>query len=179
MKKRILLLITILLVVSVLTSCKKNQSIDNGTVPIPGVRVGDTAPNFTETDVFGNSFTLESFRGRVLMLNFSTMWCSPCRAETPELLEIYNTYKERGFEIVQCIYQDEDSYPTDQSDLNRWLSEYQVTYTLIGDPDRSTVETYHFDAIPFNVIIDRNFVIQYVRSGFDRYTVEQKIEELL
>lgn len=162
-----------------LSSCKKNQTIDNGTVPIPGVRVGDTAPNFTETDVQGNSFTLESFRGRVIMLNFSTMWCSPCRAETPELLEIYNTYKERGFEIVQCIYQDEDSYPSDQSDLNRWLDEFQVTYTLIGDPDRSTVATYDFDSIPFNVIIDRDFVIQYVRSGFDRYMVEQKIEELL
>ena len=179
MKKRIVLIITILLAVSVLTSCKKNQTIDNGTIPVPGVKVGDTAPNFSEIDVFGVSFTLDSFSGRVIMLNFSTMWCGPCRAETPELLEIYNTYKERGFEIVQCIYQDEDSNPSDQGDLNRWLNEFQVTNTLIGDPDRSSVEAYDFDAIPFNVIIDRNFVIQYVHSGFDRYTVEQKIEELL
>lgn len=179
MKRKTVLLVSILLVVTVLTSCKKNQTVDPGGGTTPGPRVGDTAPNFTEIDVFGNSFTLESFNGRVIMLNFSTMWCGPCRAETPELLEIYNTYKERGFEIVQCIYQDEDSNPSDQSDLNRWLDEFQVTYTLIGDPDRSSVETYDFNAIPFNVIIDRNFVIQYMRSGFDRYTVEQKIEELL
>jgi len=50
---------------------------------------------------------------------------------------------------------------------------------VVTDPDRSSVNTYNFSAIPFNIIIDRDFIIRYVSEGFDIDTVTTKIENLL
>jgi len=180
MKSTIILLITTLLVLSFLTSCKKNSSVnENSGPPTIGVRVGNIATGFTETNVQGADFTLESLKGNVILVNFSAMWCVPCRQEASQLMALYNTYKERGFEIVQCIYQDEDGNPTDASDIGRWIQEYGITYMVVTDPDRSSVNTYNFSAIPFNIIIDRDFIIRYVSEGFDIDTVTTKIENLL
>jgi len=180
MRKTLILLITTFLVLSVLTSCKKNSSTDeNNGPPTVGTRVGNIATSFTETNVQDAEFTLESLRGSVVLVNFSAMWCIPCRQEASHLMELYNTYKERGLEIVQCIYQDEDGNPTDASDIGRWIQEYGISYIVVTDPDRSSVDTYNFSAIPFNFIIDRDFVIQYVSEGFDIDSVTRKIETLL
>jgi peroxiredoxin len=179
MKKVLVLLAAVTLVLSFLSSCKKSSEVKDDTGTTVGVRVGNIAATFTETDANGNPFSLDSLTGKVILLNFSTMWCGPCRQEASHLMSIYNTYKERGLEIIQCIYQDEDGNPSDQSDINRWIQEYSITYTVCTDPDRSSVDTYNFNAIPFNVIIDRDFIIRYVAEGFDHNTVIRIIEQYL
>ncbi|MCP5107797.1 MAG: TlpA family protein disulfide reductase [bacterium] len=146
---------------------------------VEGVRVGNIAITFTEIDTNGNSFSLDSLKGKVIFLNFSAMWCGPCRQEAPQLNEIYNTYHERGLEIIQCIYQDEDGNPSTIDDINRWLQEFGCPYTVINDPDRSSVDTYNFGSIPYNIIIDRDFIIRYVMAGFDHDEVVQKINQYL
>ncbi len=182
MKKRLILLVATALVLSLLSSCKKNDAIDDApdnSPPTVGIRTGNIATTFTEIDADGNEFSLDSLKGKVILLNFSAMWCGPCRREASQLMAIYNTYKERGLEIVQCIYEDEDGNPTDLSDINRWIQEYNITYTVITDPDYSSVNTYNFSAIPFNIIIDRDFIIRYTEMGFYYDTVIRKIEQYL
>ena len=188
MKRTIILLLAVAMIMSVLflSSCKKSSNIggggnDNGNNPpaAGGLSVGDAAPNFTETDSQGNPFTLESLRGNVVVVSFSAMWCGPCRAEAPELASIYNTYKERGLEIVQCIYQDEGSEPADLDDLARWINEFGIPFTVINDPDRSTVDAYKFRSIPFNVILDRELIIRDIITGNYPTRIIQAIEDLL
>lgn len=179
MKKIIILSAIALMVLSVLSSCKKSSGVDQPGNPVVGVYLGNIAANFSETDSQGNELTLESYRGNVVLLTFSAMWCGPCRSEAPELVNLYNTYKEQGLEIVQCIYQDEDGNPSDLSDLARWINEFGMTFTVFNDPDRSTVNTYNFDAIPFNVIIDRDFIIRHRIEGYDPGALRRYIEELL
>jgi peroxiredoxin len=179
MKKIIILITVVMMILSVLSSCKKSSEVDQPGNPVVGIYFGNIASNFTETDSQGNEFTLESFRGNVILLTFSTMWCGPCRMEAPELVNLYNTFKERGLVIIQCIYQDEDGNPADLSDLARWLNEFGMTFTVFNDPDRSTVDLYNFNAIPFNMVIDRDFIIRYRESGFYPDVLQQIIKELL
>ncbi len=179
MKRRMIVLTFMLMALIILSSCKKSSEVNPPSDPGEGVFVGNIAINFTETDSNGNPFTLESFRGKVILLTFSAMWCGPCRREAPELMNLYNTYKERGLEIAQCIYQDEDGNAADLSDLARWITEFGITFTVFNDPDRSTANTYGFNAIPFNVLIDRNFIIRYREAGFYPDALRQRIEQLL
>jgi peroxiredoxin len=179
MKKIIILLVIMLMILSVLSSCKKSGGVDQPGNPVLGVYIGNIATNFSETNPQGNEITLESFRGNVILLNFSAMWCGPCRAEAPELVNLYNSLKERGLEIVQCIYQDEDGNPSDLSDLARWIDEFGMIFTVFNDPDRSTANLYNFDAIPFNVIIDRDFIIRHRIEGYDPGEMRRYIEDLL
>ncbi len=182
MKKNLSIVILILLALIVVTSCKAvENTIDNGVQDSGevGQFIGDLIQAFVEEDHNGNTFSLDTLKGKVILLNISAMWCSPCRSEASELMEIYNTYKERGLEIVQCIYQDEEGNSSDQSDIQRWVKEFVLGFTVLTDPDKSLIDFFSFDGIPFNVIIGRDFVIRYRRSGFDKTAVINKIEELL
>lgn len=180
---RKLLMIVIISASLWMFNCKTVEDPGNNNTPPDsgeiGEMVGDFIQAFVELDQNGNSFSLDTLKGRVILLNISAMWCSPCRAEASELMEIYNTYKERGLEIVQCIYQDEEGNSTDQSDIQRWIGEFLLAFTVLTDPDGSLTGFFNFSGIPFNIIVDRNFVIRYRQSGFDKTAITRKIEELL
>ncbi|MEN8222564.1 MAG: TlpA disulfide reductase family protein [Acidobacteriota bacterium] len=183
MKRNLTIIVLSLIAVFIATSCKTvsdspkdNTPQDSGEI---GQFVGDFIQAFVEEDQNGSTFSLDTLKGKVILLNLSAMWCSPCRSEASELMEIYNTYKERGLEIVQCIYQDEEGNATDQSDIQRWINEFLLSFTVLTDPDSSLTGFFNFDGIPFNIIIGRDFVIRYRRSGFDKTGITNKIEELL
>ena len=179
MKKITILFVILFIILSVLSSCKKSSEVDQQGNPVVGVYTGNIAADFTEINSQGNAITLESFRGKVILLTFSAMWCSPCRLEAPDLVDLYNTYKERGLEIVQCIYQDEDSNLADLSDLGRWINEFGMTFTVFNDPNLSTFHLYQVNAIPLNVIIDREFIIRNRFTGYFAARLRRSIEDLL
>lgn len=61
---------------------------------------GHTAPDFTLNTPDGRPVRLHEVKARVKLLDFWASWCSPCRAKSPELVKMYNKYKDRGLEIV-------------------------------------------------------------------------------
>ncbi|WP_443938532.1 redoxin domain-containing protein [Pedobacter sp. MW01-1-1] len=72
------------------------QRIDAGKI----TAIGKTAPLFTQTDVTGKPLSLESLRGKTVLVEFWASWCSPCRAENPNLVKQYAKYHDKGFEIL-------------------------------------------------------------------------------
>jgi peroxiredoxin len=58
------------------------------------------APAATFTTLEGTSISLNDLRGKVVLVNFWATSCPGCVKEMPDLIETYNQYKGRGFEIV-------------------------------------------------------------------------------
>ncbi len=67
------------------------------------------APDFTDTDINGQSFTLSSLKGKVVIIDFWASWCVPCRKSNPHMLEVYQKYHDQGLEMVYVS--DDDSNP--------------------------------------------------------------------
>lgn len=65
----------------------------------PRFMAGETAPDFQATLLTGEQVRLSDLKGKYVLLQFWGSWCGPCRAENPHLLELYEKYHAKGFEI--------------------------------------------------------------------------------
>jgi len=106
---------------------------------------GAEAPLFAGPDPEGNEISLESLRGKVVLLDFWASWCGPCRKENPHVVKLYKKYKEKGFEIlgvsldktkdrwVKAIAADKLTW-LHVSDLKGWRSAYGRLYGVSSIP---------------------------------------------
>ena len=75
-------------------------------------RIGGAAPLFSQNDPEGNPISLEDLKGKVVLLDFWASWCGPCRRENPNVVKVYEKYKDKGFEILGISL---------DKDKGRWL----------------------------------------------------------
>jgi len=121
------------------------------------------APNFALSDLRGRTVTLDSYRGKVVVLNFWTKTCGPCLEEMPELAELTKIVRDRPDVVVLAVSIDEgpdDVKPTLQTVLRE-----EPPFTVLLDPDSNVVGgKYGTSLFPETWFIDKHGVI---RARFD------------
>jgi thiol-disulfide isomerase/thioredoxin len=125
----------------------------------------------------------DSHKGKVVLVNFWATWCKPCVKEFPELMKLYQNYKDKGFELVFISLDDLSEI---DSKLKPFLVKYNVDFTtyyntfakpeeLIDYIDKSWV-----GAIPSTYIYDKEGVLKKSILGNKTYEqFEQEITILL
>src|ERR1043166_8227989 len=61
--------------------------------------IGSVAPDIVLSDPYGKTNALSSLRGKYVLLDFWASWCRPCREESPNMVRIYNKYKDHGLDL--------------------------------------------------------------------------------
>jgi peroxiredoxin len=135
--------------------------------------IGSKAPDITLNTPQGTTLSLSSLQGKYVLIDFWASWCRPCRAENPNVVRVYNKYKDKGFEIfgvsldqeadawVQAIAQDGLTWKH-VSDLGGWQS--------------SAAKAYKVSSIPQTLLLDKEGVIiaKNLRGG----ELEAKLSEV-
>lgn len=144
---------------------------------IPSPRVGFLAPDFNLTTLEGDTVRLADLHGSVVIVNFWASWCPPCRAEMPDLREVYLANRERGLEIlaVNVLYQD------NREAVERFVAEFRLPFPIPLDTSGEVANRYLMRALPTTFFIDRQGVIREVIVGgpMSTTTLQTTVEKLL
>jgi peroxiredoxin len=151
--------------------------------PIPGLAVGNLAPEFEGdgpdgrvqlTDLDGTPIRLADLRGKAVWVNFWASWCPPCQFETPTVRAMDVKYRSRGLVIVAVQVQQ-------TVDAGRTYAErYGLQYTIGADVTGAVFHTYHVFALPTQFFIDPNGVLREVVNGpLSDVRASQLIESIL
>ena len=108
--------------------------------------------DFRLKDTDGREVRLADYKDKVLLLDFWATWCGPCKVEIPAFVQLYETYKPRGFEVVGVVVMDE--FPR----AKPFAEQYKMTYPILDGIDRGDLETAFgpFVGLPTTFVIARD-----------------------
>lgn len=147
-----------------------SQNADPNTVP---------APDFTLVDQFGVTHTLSDYKGKTVFLNFWATWCPPCRAEMPEIQEIYEEYGSNESDVIILGAASPD-YGREGSaeDIAAFLEENDYSYPVVMDTGGISAYNYGVSAYPTTFMIDaEGNVFGYVSGQITKDIMNSIIEQ--
>ncbi len=134
-----------------------------------GPGAGKTAPDFTLWQLDGTPVSLAGLRGQVVMLNFWSAACPPCREEMPAMQTVLDELGGQGFTILAVNVNDQPAVAA------RFIGEKGYTFTVVKD-DGKVSRLYQVTGIPVSFFIDRQGVIKDVHLGLIK---EEKLRQLV
>jgi peroxiredoxin len=135
--------------------------------------IGSKAPNFSAPNPNGEELALNDVMGKVTIVDFWAAWCKPCRAENPNIVRVYNKYKDQGLSILGV------SLDRNANDWKKAIEVDGLTWHHVSNVKYfdEIAKLYNVDAIPATFILDENGVI--VAKDLRGASLDAKIGELL
>lgn len=137
------------------------------------------APDFTLEDQYGNVHTMADYKGKIIFLNFWATWCPPCRAEMPEIQEIYEEYGENQSDVVVLgVASPDTGREGNVESIAAFLEENNYTYPVVMDTGGSLAYYYGISAYPTTFMIDSSGnVYGYVTGQITKDIMQSIIEQ--
>jgi peroxiredoxin len=125
----------------------------------------------------GESINLSSYENQVILVNFWTSWCPPCKTEMPAMQSVYELYKDEGFKILAINVTHQDSI----GEVKRFSSEHQLTFPILLDIEGEVTNKYQIHSFPTSFFIDRSGIIHETIFGgpMSEALLKTRVEELL
>ncbi len=140
-----------------------------------GVPVGDVAPEIALKNPNDTLVSLSSLRGKYVLIDFWASWCGPCRQENPNVVRVYNKFKDKGFTVysvsldkdrapwLKAIEKDGLTWTNHVSDLKYWQS--------------VAAQSYGVNGIPATFLLDKEGRV--IAKNLRGEELEKKLEEVL
>lgn len=142
--------------------------------PIPAL-------DFTLTDQFGNTHTLDQYKGKTILLNFWGTWCGPCRSEMPDLQAVYEDYGNNEKDLVVLgVAAPNLGQEGSAEDITAFLEENGYTYPTLMNEDASLFYSYGISSFPTTFMIDKNGnVYGYIMGAQSREVFDDIIQQTM
>lgn len=116
----------------------------------PAMLAGAPAASFPIRNLSGAVEGLDTYRGKVVLVNLWATWCAPCRSETPALETLYEEKRGQGL-VVLGIDQGESA-----AAAGAFAREMKLTYPILLDVDQQYGRAYAAVGLPTSLVVDRS-----------------------
>ncbi len=174
--------IALALALPCLGACGCSTSSAPGTAPTGDgtSSAGTLAPDFTGRDVVGKTFRLSDHLGKdVVLLDFWSTFCEPCKAEFPHLRAMFDGQRAKGLLVVGIAMDG----PETVADVPSFVKRFDLDFPVVTDEDSRIASLYNpKKSMPLSVLIDRAGRVVTVREGYtpgDEKLVEADVQKAL
>lgn len=125
------------------------------------------APDFTLKTLDEEEITLSKLRGKPILLDFWATWCGPCRESIPHLISLYQTYQEKGAEVIGISMDKGDT-----EKVKNFVKSMDIPYPIaIASPE--VIQKYRVTILPTTIFIDKEGKIHEKIVGFNPKIAER------
>lgn len=141
--------------------------------------IGKSEIDFEFTTITGEKKKLSDLKGKFVLLDFWGTWCGPCVGEIPNLVKVYNKFKDKDFEIVS-ISSDLVFGNKTETEFSEFVEKNNMTWTIIlDDKDETIHKLYKINHWPTLFLIDKNGVIIKGEDVLRDFMLEKTLEEVI
>ena len=143
-------------------------------------QIGDHPCDFTLIDQNGKEFNLYDHHGKIIILDFSAMWCGPCQLAALEVEELQKKYEDKIVYVTILIENTNYNSPT-RADVKRWAEAFGIESAPVLSGSRSILSSdpnigWSLSAWPQFHIIDQNMIFVESLRGFYPGRMEETIK---
>jgi thiol-disulfide isomerase/thioredoxin len=132
------------------------------------------APTISLKTVDGHIFSLEDYKGKIVLLNFWATWCPPCRQEIPDLIKYQRTYRQQ-LQVVGLTYP-----PETLSQVRQFARRARMNYPIALGTKETKLRFASSETLPITVIIDAQGNVRDVIEGIMyRDEFDEKVKPML
>lgn len=137
-------------------------------------KTGLVVEDFDMKTIRGKKFSSKNLSSTYTLIDFWAHDCNPCRSQHPDLIKIYNEFHSKGFEII-AVGLDES-----KAKWRKAVAQDRIPWIHVSDLkgwDSFLAKRYFIEAIPFNILIDKDKKI--IATGLTTDALQKKLKELL
>jgi thiol-disulfide isomerase/thioredoxin len=131
--------------------------------------IGKVAPNWVLKDANDHPVALADFKGKVLLVQFTSVNCGPCRVSIPFLKRLAADYRVKGLDFVAI-----ESWTKNSGVLKGYQKQNNFDYKFLMSAKEVT-QSYHVQAVPVFFILDKDRVVRQVLTGYGEGTTDKEI----
>lgn len=157
-KKIILRIVWSLIFLCLVFILVKNLTLlttSKSSIPLPEL---DNVPDFTLNTLDGKEVALSNYKGNGMMINFWASWCSPCKKEMPAIENVYNSFKEKGFEVLAINLGEKEER------IVNFLEKYPLSYPILLDDDIVSTD-YMVHSLPTSYFVEPDGSLNKIHIG--------------
>jgi len=134
---------------------------------------GKVAPDWILKDANNDTLALRDLKSKILLIQFTSVTCGPCKASIPFLKQLVKEYDREHFAFVAI-----ESWTKNTEVLKSYQRRNNFNYTFLMST-REVTESYQIKSVPVFFILDESRVIVKVIKGYGEGTTDKEIRDLL